>query len=340
MHMNRKRAARVLLFAAVVFVAGKGFAQDAVRDDSTWKLLTESDDVSRGTLLERFADTLVAAEGGQAKTFAFPYTFRFAHDALIDTNNHARKGEIFGIDISHWEGSSFPFDLVKRQSVSFVYTKATQGTDFADPTFDHNWKTLGGLSDDKKIPRGAFHFLSSDPSMSGKAQADSFVDYVTGHGKFLDGDLRPALDLEWDVTCKTCQDRWQTNHRTPAEIIKTTVDFVNEVNTRTGRKTLLYTNKSFLTDNHIDSADFVRRLPATVRIWIFDVDGHDRNAELPNPANNLPFVLWQFSFGGALSSGFDGSFDVDVFKSKQTDLDPDKVLAQLTDLLVKDNDAN
>jgi hypothetical protein len=26
-------------------------------------------------------------------------TFRFAHDALIDTNNHTRLGQIFGIDI-------------------------------------------------------------------------------------------------------------------------------------------------------------------------------------------------------------------------------------------------
>lgn len=338
MFISQKRTARVLLFAAATLVAENGLAQDAVRDDSTWKLLTDSDDVSRGTLFERYADSMVAAEGGQAKTFAFPYTFRFGHDALIDTNNHTRKGEIFGIDISHWEGTSFPFSLLKQQNVSFIYTKATQGTDYADPTFDHNWKTIGGLTADKKIPRGAFHFLSSNSSMSGKAQADSFVDYVTKHGNFLDGDLRPALDLEWDVTCKTCPDRWKT--RTPQEIIKTTIDFANEVNARTGRKTLLYTNKSFLTDNHIDGTDFVKQLPTTVRIWIFDVDGHDRNVELPNPANNLPYLLWQFSFGGVLTSGFGGNFDVDVFKSKQADLDPDKVLAELADVLVKDNDGN
>lgn len=334
-----KRAAGIILLGAAVFFSANASAQNA-SDDSSWKLLTENDDASRGTLFEQYAKAQEAA--GQLQTFAFPTKFHFGHDALIDTHGQDRKSEIFGIDISHWEGPSFPFDGLKGQSVSFVYTKATQGTNYADPTFDHNWKALAALAADKKIPRGAFHFLSSDPAMSGKAQADRFVDYVNLHGKFLDGDLRPALDLEWDVTCGDkvrCPDRWLTSHRSPAEIIQTTVDFLNEVNARTGRKTLLYTNKSFLNDVHINSDDFMRQMPATVRIWIFDLDGHDANVELPNPHANLPNVLWQFTFKGDLP-GFSKQFDVDVFKSKTPDLTPDKVLPELTSILVKDVDAN
>jgi lysozyme len=316
--MNTKIPTGILLAAAAALFVGNVHAQDTQRDDSSWKLLT--DDVPRGQLFSRYADSRLAAEGGEAKTFAFPYTFTFAHDAQLDGNT-PRTNEIFGIDISHWEGTAFPFAQLKRQSVSFVYTKATQGTDYADPTFDHNWKTLAALPDDQKIPRGAFHFLSSDPAMNGKAQADRFVDYVNLHGKFANGDLRPALDLEWDVTCKTCPDRWQTNHRTPADIIKTTVDFLNEVRSRTNRKPLLYTNKSFLNDNHIDSSAFISQLPEDVKIWIFDVDGHDRKIELPNAATNLDHVLWQFSFGGVLTNGFGGNFDVDVFKGSPSQFD-------------------
>jgi lysozyme len=341
MRIDIRTAATAVLSAATIVVAGylaagSALAQNA-SDDSSWKLLTENDDVSRGALFEQFAKTAQAAEPA---TFAFPSSFHFALNALRDTHGNDRKSEIFGIDISHWEGTNFPFDDVKGQSVSFVYTKATQGTNFADPTFDHNWKTLGGLAADKKVPRGAFHFLSSDPSMTGKAQADRFVDYVNLHGKFLDGDLRPALDLEWDVTCGDrvkCPDRWLTNHRTPAEITQTTADFVNEVNARTGRKILLYTNKSFLKDVHIDSTQFLQQMPATVKIWIFDLDGHDNNIELPNPANNLPNVLWQFTFSGDLP-GFGKKFDVDVFKSKTPNLKPEEVMPELINVLVKDVD--
>jgi hypothetical protein len=103
---------------------------------------------------------------------------------------------------------------------------------------------------------------------------------------------------------------------------------------------LLYTNKSFFKDVQIDSTDFLTQMPATVKIWIFDVDGHDRNVELPNPGNNLPNVLWQFSFGGVLTSGSDSNFDVDVFKSKTSDKPLDQVLVEMTDVLIKDNDGN
>jgi lysozyme len=307
------------LLTVAAFAVSNSQAQDIRREEASWNALT--DEPSRGQLFGRYADALLKAEGGQAQTFAFPYSFHFARDALIDENNRNRSDLIFGIDISHWEGNSFPFSQLKRQSIGFVYTKATQGTDYADKTFDHNWNTLAALPDDQKIPRGAFHFLSSNPSMSGKAQADSFVDYVTKHGGFKPGDLRPALDLEWDVACKGCPDRWQTYQRTAAEIIKTTVDFITQVQMRTKRKPLIYTNKSFFRDNHIDSADFLRQLPAGVKVWIFDVDSRDRSLEIPNPATNLEHVLWQFSFAGVLppGSGFDGSFDVDVFKGSAVD---------------------
>jgi lysozyme len=192
--------------------------------------------------------------------------------------------------------------------------KATQGTDYADKTFDHNWKTVAGLPEGQKIPRGAYHFLSSDPQMTGTSQAGSYVDYVNLHGGWRTGDLLPAVDLEWDKACKTCPDRWQTRHRTPDEIIGTTLDFLGEVKRRIGRTPIIYTNKSFLKDNHIIRADQIGKLTQGHKIWIFDLDSHDRAVELPNPSNNLVHVLWQFSFGARLRHGYSGSFDANVFK--------------------------
>jgi lysozyme len=67
----------------------------------------------------------------------------------------------------------------------------------------------------ERIPRGAYHFLSADKSMTGTAQADRFLAYVSLHGGFKDGDLRPALDLEWDRACPSCADSWtDRGHRT------------------------------------------------------------------------------------------------------------------------------
>jgi lysozyme len=331
MWIKSKTCAAIMIAGAAILAYGNAQGQDAGRDEASWNALI--DEPSRNVLFQRYADGLAATEGGHPQSFALPSSFKFAHDAQQDEHGDDRKGVIFGIDISHYEGNAFPFADLKRQSVGFVYAKATQGTDFSDKTFDHNWNALAGLPDAQKIPRGAYHFLSSQPSMSGKAQADSFIDYITRHGGFKPGDLRPALDLEWDVACRNCPDRWQTNHRTPEEIIRTTVDFLNEVQARTGRKPLVYTNKSFLKDNHVDSTEFMNRLPAGVKVWIFDVSSADRKLELPDPSANLPYALWQFTFSGKLTNGFpDGEFDVNVFKSN-----PDTLTQDFQSIFVSDN---
>jgi lysozyme len=298
-------------------------AQTSAGNNQTWTPLET--EVSRGQMFKLFSPEMAGSLREKAIPFAFPSAFSFPHDAAIDTNGKQRQNEIFGIDISHYEGAKFPFTSLAQQNVSFVYVKATQGTNFADNTFDHNWKTLGGLPvgpNGQKITRGAYHFLSSDPKMSGKAQADSYVDYVNLHGGWQAGDLLPALDLEWDVACSDrtkCPDRWQTNHRTPDDIVGTALDFIAEVNGRIGRSPMIYTNKSFLNDEKITSADLVNKLTTGHKIWIFDLDSGDRKVELPNPASNLAHVLWQFTFSAKLASGFSGAFDGNVFKGTPDD---------------------
>ena len=280
---------------------------------------------SRGQLFKLYTQELASTLKTQATPFAFPSAFRFAHDAVVDTNGHTRQNTIFGIDISHYEGASFPFSSLAQQSVKFVYVKATQGTNSIDSVFDHNWKTLASLPagpNGQKVARGAYHFLSSSPNMSGKDQADSFVDFVNQHGKFQDGDLLPALDLEWDVACQDktkCPDKWQTNHRTPDDIVGTTLDFLTEVQSRTGRLPMIYTNKTFLNDEKITSPNLVAKLTTGHKIWIFDLDSGDRQVELPDPAKNLNHALWQFTFTAKLTSGFSGAFDADVFKGSDDD---------------------
>ena len=306
MLVSKIKGQAISLSVFVLAAVSTAYAQTNGRTESSWTDLTTQP--SRGQLFEQYS-----RKAGRA----LPSAFRFPHDAIYDLNGTLRQDAIFGIDISHYEGSAFPLSELAGQKVSFIYMKATQETDSADKTFDHNWKTVGSLPEGQKIPRGAFHFLSSNPQMTGAAQADSFVDYVNLHGKWQDDDLLPAVDLEWDKKCKACLDRWQTRHRTPDQIIGTTLDFLAQVKRRIGRTPIIYTNKSFLKDNHITSADQIDKLTKGHKVWIFDLDSRDRAVELPNPNNNLSHVLWQFSFGAKLSlPNYSGSFDADVFKGK------------------------
>jgi lysozyme len=313
-----KGARQVATLVPLVMLMAAAFEQPRAEDSSD----DLTDEPSRGALFQQFASDVATAP--EAEAFSLPYGFHFGRDALFDTDGTPRRDAIFGVDISHYE-PAFPLTDLKRQNVAFVYAKASQGARSRDKTFGANWKTLGTLPDGAKIPRGAYHFLSSDPTMSGKDQADNFVDYVNSVGGFQSGDLPPAMDLEWDKTCEKCPDRWQTNHRTAEQIVSTSLDFLTRVKERTGRTPMIYTNKSFLKDEHITDPELARKLTGGYKIWIFDLDNRDRTIELPNPASNLAHVLWQFSFHGKLSGSYPHEFDVSVFKGT-----PDAFKAALT----------
>jgi lysozyme len=307
------RAAWLLtLFAVFGALLSSAFAQSPSR----WTYLKT--EPSRAQLFQRYAKQ----EGFHIQ--ALPSTFRFPADAIKQPDGTNRTDAIFGIDISHYEGVNFPFTSLARSNVKFVYIKATQGTKLADATFDHNWKTAGSLPEGQRIARGAYHFLSSNPKMSGKDQADSFVDFVNLHGGYQAGDLLPVVDLEWDVACQNCPDQWKTNKRTPTEIVQTTLDFLAEVKARWGRTPAIYTNKSFLADNKVTPA-LIASLTQGHKVWIFDLDSHDRAVELPNPASNLDHVLWQFTWTAKLTGPYAQSVDAEVFKGT-----PDEFNAALT----------
>jgi len=284
---------------------GVPLASSFAQSTSRWAYLKS--EPSRAQLFQRYA-----RERG-VTIQALPSTFHFPADAVKDPNGTNRKDSIFGIDISHYEGANFPFTKLAQSNVKFLYIKATQGTKLADGTFDHNWKAAGSLREGQRIARGAYHFLSSNPKMNGKDQADSFVDYVNQHGGNQAGDLLPVVDLEWDVACQTCADQWKTNKRTPADIVQTTLDFLAEVKARWGRTPAIYTNKVFLSDNKV-TPTLIAKLTQGHKVWIFDLDSHDRSVELPNPANNLDHVLWQFTWTAKLTGPYAQSFDANVFK--------------------------
>ena len=97
------------------------------------------------------------------------------------------KYPVRGIDVSHHNGE-IDFDRLsaKESDVSFIYIKATEGTDFQDPGFIRNYR--GAMK--SGIPAGAYHFFRYDTD--GELQALNFIRALRGR-PFT---LPPAIDVE------------------------------------------------------------------------------------------------------------------------------------------------
>jgi GH25 family lysozyme M1 (1,4-beta-N-acetylmuramidase) len=125
----------------------------------------------------------------------------------IDATN---KGGVFGVDVSQWDfdcdcpsGCTIDWQgAIWNQGVRFVYVEApkfvsgdTQPNAWRDKIFPNTWKALRPLHEAGLIYRGAYHWLSSDPQISGAAQAQWFVKNIGDGGDHL----AYALDFEPDL---------------------------------------------------------------------------------------------------------------------------------------------
>ncbi|MGO9770815.1 MAG: GH25 family lysozyme [Roseiarcus sp.] len=237
--------------------------------------------------------------------------FSFPHNALknvvADASGHDkeedRKNSIFGIDVSHYTSPGLLLEGLKDQQVKFIYVKATQGTGLKDGNFGDFWTRLAGgdsvgkdhvrrkgVPAEARIPRGAYHFLSSSSASSGVDQANAFVDYVNLHGGFKSDDLPPTLDLEWDAT-KTVRDQW-VGHSTN-EIVTKVRDCLKQIEKRTHRKPVLYTAKAWWTNETIPLSriEEFKDYP----IWLADYNPRDKKLEKPQDLPKTVRVLWQFT---------------------------------------------
>lgn len=302
------------LAALALSIPSGAFAQAAqkLETDADWQTLT--DDTSRADLFKRFiAEPQAKAQGAKEALPGTPSKpFTFPHDAAFD-GAKPRENAIFGLDISHYTTPDLDFGALKEQGIRFVFTKATQGTGFKDGRFAEYWGKLGTLPPDKKVLRGAYHFLSSsgDPS----TQADSFLKFVALHGGFKPQDLPAVLDLEWDITTKDGPDHW--TGQSPAQILDKTLAWLTKVEAQTGRIPIVYTARSWWHDRGIPEADFAKL--AHYKIWIADYSASNRATEMPAVPQNAKWHLWQFTEGARLSKGYPGVMDANIFKGTEAE---------------------
>jgi lysozyme len=110
--------------------------------------------------------------------------------ALVWGSETAQANNLFGIDVSHYQGS-INFSSVKSCGANYVFCKATEGTTYTDPNFSTYVPNAKGAG----LQTGAYHF-AHPASNCANAEADHFW-AVAGGRIIADGkSLYPMVDFE------------------------------------------------------------------------------------------------------------------------------------------------
>ena len=215
----------------------------------------------------------------QLLTFLLAITFLYACNtksntstettpATTETQKKAEAPYVYGIDISSYQGDETDFLNKHKDSLGFVFCKATQGATYVDPDFKTNWSTI--KSDG--FLRGAYHFYmsSDDPS----SQATNFTTTIQG---IESTDIAPVIDFESGGIDST---------QTIQEVVNGLTQFINAVEKKLGRKPMIYTDiptaDKYLTDSSFSS----------YALWVANYNGKDQ-PDLPTTWSQAGWTFWQ-----------------------------------------------
>lgn len=219
----------------------------------------------------------------------------------------ARKYEIHGVDVSHYQGT-IDWQTLSQQGLDFAVIKATEGSTHIDDRFDENWQA----AEQTHLYLGAYHFFSFDSE--GDRQAASYIETVGS----LDGKLAPVVDIEYYGTKKS-------NPPERAEVIKKLKDLLDTLEQHYQIKPIIYT--TFTVYN-----DYIKGEFEGYPLWV-------RSIYCP-PAvlfgNKWSF--WQY-MDTAMLDGYVGDqkyIDVNVFNGTREDLE--ELVIQKTECMNVDND--
>ncbi len=196
---------------------------------------------------------------------------------------------VHGVDVSHWDGA-IDWGAAHKGGIDFAIMKATEGTNYVDPTFKTNWS---GAGKNGVVP-GAYHFFR--PADDGVMQADYFLQTT---GMPQPGDLPPTLDLE------------VTDNVAPATVAQRALAFLDEVKKKTGRAPILYTSPSFFTGTLGNPAGFDPYL-----LWVANWQVNCPN--IPSPPWK-DWTIWQSADNGNVA-GINSAVDLDEFNGSLAEL--------------------
>lgn len=191
---------------------------------------------------------------------------------------------VHGIDISVWQGD-IDWPRARANGVNFVFIKATEGGDHADPAFAANWRNTAAAG----VPRGAYHFYYHCRAASEQAR------WFIAHVPRQKGALPPVLDMEWTPRSPTCPDK-----RPGAEIRRDVRSYVSIVAAHYGQRPILYTTVDFYAENQLWQV-------SGVDFWLRSVATHPSDT-FPGQ----PWLIWQYSGTGTVP-GIRGTVDLNAF---------------------------
>lgn len=208
--------------------------------------------------------------------------FAFDKGYILFNNPSFDKYPVQGIDISRHQEKIDWHKLKDEKRAQFVFIKITEGVTIQDVWFDENYKQAKA----NNIPVGMYHFFTF--CRSGKEQAYNFLTTVP-FDTILS--LPPVIDLEYGGNCKKAN---RLSNLT--DEIK---DFLSIIETRYGRKVIIYTTHDFYEDYLI--GQFVDN-----PIWMRDMYRE------PHIKDGRKWLFWQYSSRGILN-GIDGLVDLNAF---------------------------
>lgn len=149
----------------------------------------------------------------------------------------------FGIDVSRWQGNiNWDAVAVNEKKVLFSGIRATISWGYVDSWFNRNWAEAKRVG----IARAAYHILY--PGVAPKSQMDNFLKAVGDDF----GELPMVLDIEL------------SHHKSPQEITNSILQCATIIETKTGKKPILYSRASF-----IDQFVTAKRSPG---VWLNQYD--------------------------------------------------------------------
>ncbi len=195
---------------------------------------------------------------------------------------------VYGIDISHHQGNinweTFQKNNPTTAPISFIYIKATEGSDFTDSNFKENFENAR----EHGFLRGAYHYFST--RSTGLSQAEMFIKTV----KLQKGDLPPMIDIE-------------EKPKERAKFIQELKIFISKIEDHYGVKPLLYTYRKYKTRYLNDS--FFARYPSWVAHYY--IDSLDPETK---------WLIWQCSDIGEVP-GIPENVDINIFNGNREQLE-------------------
>lgn len=197
-----------------------------------------------------------------------------------------------GVDVSRWQhpdGQGIAWDQVRTDGQSFAVVKASEGTTWTNEHLvdDTSQAAANGMQ------VGTYHYAR--PGGDPRAQAQH---YASQYNQVGNHSLPPVLDLE------------VAEGKSPEQLADWTREFMNELETLTGRTPMMYTYRYFWIEQMANTQEF-----ANYPLWLAAYQ-----STAPEPVGGWNKLdMWQRSDSGRVN-GIAGNVDLNLFNGNEAQL--------------------